>query len=214
MLIVLNLLMALGSIWVFMRMTPAIEVIIARNERSLQACDDMLVIMAGTVSSRDVAQRQQSFAAALEKVRLNITESHEGETVAAISKNYRQALRGNHRARKLVLAQLVQLTHINREAMVSADKQAKQYGHAGAWGVVFMAIGVFFAAMLFLRSIRKNLAEPLIQISSVVAAQLEGDTLRRCGGANVPGEIKSLYDGINELLDKNQAQVAGCQKRL
>ena len=35
-LILLNLLMALGAIWVLMRMTPAIEEILSRNGQSLE----------------------------------------------------------------------------------------------------------------------------------------------------------------------------------
>jgi hypothetical protein len=44
--ICLNVLMALGSIWIFMRMSPAISLIIERNEHSLQASEDMLTSVA------------------------------------------------------------------------------------------------------------------------------------------------------------------------
>ena len=44
-LIALNLLMAFGSIWVFMRMSPAIETIIARNAVSFEATEDMLAAL-------------------------------------------------------------------------------------------------------------------------------------------------------------------------
>ena len=46
----LNLLMAVGAIGIFNRMAPAIAVIIERNERSINACVDMLAIMAATGS--------------------------------------------------------------------------------------------------------------------------------------------------------------------
>ena len=45
-LILLNLLMALGAIWVLARMTPAIEEILSRNGQSLEACEEMFAVLA------------------------------------------------------------------------------------------------------------------------------------------------------------------------
>lgn len=203
----LNLLMALGSIWVFMRMSPAIEVIIARNERSLQASEDMLLVLA--TGDSDKLAAQQLFGAALLRAQENITELHEADCIGEISGNFSAAINGDQGARNRVLSALVHLAHINREAMVSADKRAKQYGYAGAWGVVFMALGVFAAALLFMRSMRNNLIQPLEQIHAVLVAQLNGDKIRRCSAAHVQQDIKTIYEGINELLDNNQARAAG-----
>ena len=44
----INLLMAVGTIAIFSRMAPAIAIIIERNDRTLEACEDMLAIMAVT----------------------------------------------------------------------------------------------------------------------------------------------------------------------
>jgi len=203
----LNLLMALGSIWVFMRMTPAIEVIIARNERSLQASEDMLLVLA--TGDGDTLAGQQRFDAALLRAQENITEPQEADCVDTISGNYSAAIHGDQVARSSVLSALVRLAHINREAMVSADKRAKQYGYAGAWGVVFMALGVFVAALLFMRSMRNNLIEPLEQIHEVISAQLDGDTIRRCAASHARRDIKNIYEGLNELLDNHQNRAAG-----
>ena len=203
----LNLLMALGSIWVFMRMTPAIEVIIARNERSLQASEDMLLVLA--TGDRDKSAAQYLFNAALLRAQENITEPQEAEWVGTITINFSAAIYGDQSARASVLSALVHLAQINREAMVSADKRAKQYGYAGAWGVVFMALAVFAAALLFMRSMRNNLIEPLEQINDVVSAHLEGDTIRRCATGNTYRDIKNVYEGLNELLDNNQTHALG-----
>lgn len=206
MLVGLNLLMALGSISVFVRMTPAIEVIIDRNERSLQASEDMLLVLA--TADTDKMRAQQQFSAALLRAQENITEPQEAARIAAISSGYNAAIHSDQAARARVLSNLVGLAQINREAMVRADKRAKQYGYAGAWGVVFMALGVFCAGLIFMRSMRNNLILPLQHIHAVIGAQLAGDSIRRCDGNHSQRDIKTVYEGLNELLDRNQSHVA------
>lgn len=87
--------------------------------------------------------------------------------------------------------------------MVKADRQARQFGNGGAWGIVFMASAVFIAGMLFMRSLKRNLVEPLEEIHSVIQAIRNGDSMRRCTGPDAPQEIKTIFSGINEVLDKN-----------
>jgi hypothetical protein len=55
--------------------------------------------------------------------------------------------------------------------------------------------------MIFLRSMKKNLAEPMGEIDSVVTAFQEGDLMRRCSMKNPPKSIKKIFSNINALLD-------------
>jgi len=199
----LNLLMAFGAIWVFIRMAPAIEVIIDRNERSLQACEEMLsclAIMTGNISENKILQN--SFMEALKRAQNNITEKDEPDSLRLISDSYHEAFQGNIVAKKYTVAAIIQLGEINRAAMIKADKQARQFGNAGAWGIVFMAIIVFFAGMLFTRSLSNNLVKPLEEIHSVIISYRDGDAFRRCTGSNLPKDIKTIYTVFNEFLDK------------
>ena len=95
---------------------------------------------------------------------------------------------------------------INREAMFRADHAARRLGHAGAWGVVFMAISVFLVGVIFIRNLTRRVAKPLEEIHTVIAAQRRGETMRRCSGADLPQEMKIIFSGINEILDQRQLQ--------
>ena len=206
-LIGLNLLMALGSIWIFMRMAPAIKVIIERNELSLQACEEMLASLAmvtddGTVNNELLA----TFKAALKRAQNNITEPEEPAATESIDANMADAFRGDISARQKTVTAIILLGKINREAMIDADIRAQQFGHAGAWGIVFMAIGVFFAGMIFNRSLARRVVKPLEEIHTVVSAHLKGETMRRCTGVDLPKDVRSVFKGIDEILDKCQSQ--------
>lgn len=205
-LISLNILMTIGAIWVFTRMTPAIEVIIKQNENSLHACEEMLSSLAilNNISINNT-ETKQNFINAFNRAQNNITEKEEPLYIELIKESYMNAFSGNKEALSKTINAIIQLAKINREAMIRADKKAKHFGNAGAWGVVFMAIGVFFFGMLFKRSIIKDILTPLEEIHNVINANNEGENIRRCTGNHLPKDIKKIYNSINEYLDKTQS---------
>ena len=209
-LIGLNLLMAFASIWIFVRMTPAIELIIDRNVTSLQMCEEMLAALAMTNENRaartatDAAR--DTFKAALQRAQKNITENDEPIIIKSINQSYPKAFAGDAVALTKTINAILNLGAANRAAMVTADKKAKQFGSAGAWGIVFMATVVFLVGLLFIRSLKKNLVHPLEEIHSVTTAFRIGDTMRRCSGAGLPKEISQVYSEFNEILDKSNMQ--------
>lgn len=204
-LIGLNLLMAFGSIWVFIRMAPAIEVIIDQNERSLQACEKMLAALAlADNQETDITQLKASFAAALNNAQNNITEKDEPPALDAIDRDYAGAFEGDFAAKTRTVEAILSLGEINREAMVRADKKARQLGNAGAWGVVFMASAVFLTGMLFMRALKKNLVMPLKEIDAVLNAHRSGDTMRRCSGTRLSRDVRRVFNNVNALLDGKQ----------
>jgi hypothetical protein len=108
-----------------------------------------------------------------------------------------------------MVAETQQLDRINREAMVRADRKAQQLGRAGAWGVVFMALAVFLAGVLFIRSLTARVVRPLEEIHAVMTAHRSGETLRRCSGADLSRDVAAVFTGINELLDQCHALHSG-----
>ncbi|MDT8377404.1 MAG: hypothetical protein RQ739_00835 [Desulfotignum sp.] len=201
-LIGLNLLMAFGSIWVFIRMAPAIEVIIDQNERSLQACEKMLASLAMADNPEiDITRLKISFATALKNAQNNITEEQEPAALNAIDQNYAGAFKKEAAAKTRTVDAILLLGEINREAMVRADKKAQQLGNAGAWGVVFMASAVFLTGMLFLRALKKNLVMPLEEIDAVMTARQRGDTMRRCTGSRLSKDVRRVFSNVNAFLD-------------
>lgn len=210
--IILSLLMAFGSIWVFLRMAPVIDNIIKQNTRTLVSCERMLVSLALNTDDKEQGELQfAAFRQALEQAEKNITESEEPEAIQEISRYYEKAFDGDRYALKKTTEAIVRLSDINKHAMVVEDRKARRLGSAGAWGVVFMATAVFLVSMLLMRSIRKNLIYPVEEIYRVVDRNLKGDVMRRCSGSELPRDVKVLYERINEVLDS--ASKAAAQSR-
>lgn len=207
-LVVLNLLMAIGSIQVFMRMAPAIERILARNERSIGAGVEMLSALAVSGGGVMEGQLRSDFEGALSRAKNNITEPKEDEVLATIERLTPAVFQGEAEARQEAVAAIRRFGAINREAMLRADHAARRLGYAGAWGVVFMAISVFLVGVIFIRNMTRRVVRPLEEIHTVIAAQRRGETMRRCSGADLSQEVKIIFNGINEILDQRQTQSA------
>ncbi|HOO63008.1 MAG TPA: hypothetical protein PK364_03690 [Synergistaceae bacterium] len=209
-LIALNFLMALGAIWIFMRMAPAIELIIERNERSLHACEEMLqcLVMANQEEANR-AELRQAFLESLEGAQNNITEKEEPLALEEINANYVKAFEGNQEATEKTVFAITRLSAINRGAMIKADQKARQFGSAGAWGIVFMATAIFTIGMIFMKSLKYNLVRPLKEIDATLQEFRGGNTFRRCVETNTSPEVKKILRTINELLDTNMDNYRG-----
>ncbi|ADW17697.1 hypothetical protein Despr_1543 [Desulfobulbus propionicus DSM 2032] len=203
----LNLLMAVGAIAIFSHMAPAIAMIIERNERSLQACEDMLALMAKVDRSGPFSpQQREVFKSAFERARTNITEALEPAPLQRIETHRAALFNGDPEARRITVEAIVLLGSINREAMTVADRHAQHLGRSGAWGVAFMAMSAFLAGIIFIRSLTRRVVQPLEEIHAVIVAHRNGETMRRCTGADLPQDVVAVYTGINEMLDQWQAR--------
>lgn len=210
----LNLLMAFGTLWVFMRMTPAIKVILERNQQSILASEEMLAALAmstpNSYASAEVNTNEalvNTFQVALKRSQSNVTEGQEPEILGTINRHYRNAFSGDTTARSETIRALAHLSQVNRDAMEAADYRARQLGNAGAWGVVFMATLLFLVGMLFVRSLRKNLIQPLEEIHAVIQAVRNNDHMRRCTSTHAcPKDVRVIFTEMNELLDQYTAE--------
>ena len=201
--VIINLIMAFGAIGIFMRMAPAIAEIISNNERSLQACEEMLTAITLTTSNNgSVAENREKFKKALERARNNVSEEEEPAIIKIISNNFEKVFTGDSKAVLLTINAILELSRINRNAMLTADKRAQQLGHGGAWGIVFMAIFAFIAGIVFIQQMTKKLLLPLEEIKTVLLEHQSGETRRRCAGANLPTDIRGIFSIINRLLDR------------
>lgn len=202
----LNLLMATATIAIFSRMAPAITVIIDRNDRTLQACEDMLAILAMVDTQGQLTRpEQQTFRAALQRAKENITETQEPEALARVETRLVPLFAGDASARRQTVEAILRLAQINRDAMTLADRHAHHLGRNGAWGVVFMALATFLAGLIFLRSLTRRVITPLEEIHTVMNAQRNGDTMRRCTGVELAQDVAAVFTGINEMLDRQHS---------
>ncbi len=204
----LNLIMALGTIGILKRMNPAIAAIIASNERSLENCEEMLVVLALAGDDPALNEKQQArFKVALNLAKKNVTEKGELEAVLKISALALAAFSGGGKEREAIIAEIVRLAEINRRAVFQAEKRARQLGEAGSWGVVFMAVCVFGVGLLFVRSLLRRVVKPMEEIHAVIVAYRNGEAMRRCATANMPQDVRAVFSGINEILDRGQAHL-------
>ncbi len=201
--LLLNLLMAFVTIWVLLRMTPAIKDILQRNDRSLQASEEMLSFV-GLYDVENVSfgkELEQQFRNSLLRAKNNITERQEKIVLDMISGNYVRTFNGDKDAKQMIISLIMELTRINRAASFKAEAKARQLGIAGAWVVTFFAIGIFTIGLIFKRKLQQNLITPFQEILRVISENKKGDLMRRCTGAHLSKETKKYYSEINELLD-------------
>nr|WP_320012672.1 hypothetical protein [uncultured Desulfobulbus sp.] len=201
-LVALNILMAIGTIAIFGRMSPAIEVILDRNERSLQACEGMLTTLALTGTGKSLSQEeQQTFHAYLENAQANITENLEPEPLQRLTSNENKLFQGDRQAREASIQAIGNLAEINRAAMLAADRHAQQLGRTGGWGVTFMALSAFLVGLIFIRSLSRRVVTPLEEMHNVLQANRNGETLRRCSGVDLPQDVATIFANLNAVLD-------------
>lgn len=202
-LIGINLLMAFCCIWIFLRMAPAIDQIILRNVNSLRSGRIMLTALTYAGDAEKNADAVTDFEVALDAASKNITELHEPENLAAIEANYKAAFQGDPIARLNTVTAIDRLCETNINAMIKADFKARRLGVSGAWGVVFMASGVFFIGMLVARFLIRRLIFPLEEIYTTLESRRSGDQFRLCTVADSSDEMFRLLTDINDLLGQN-----------
>jgi hypothetical protein len=196
--------MAFGAIGIFTRMNPAIADILLNNERSMRSCEQMLSALVSNYADPDRSfENQKAFLQALNNAQSNITEPREDEILKQIREVYSRAFADDQQAIFITRQKILELSEVNRQAMHKAHGRALQLGNGGAWGIVFMAISVFIAGLIFIKNLNHRLLEPVEELQSVLQAHQKGEMQRRCTGLNLPKDINAIFNGLNNILDKN-----------
>jgi methyl-accepting chemotaxis protein len=201
-LVLLNLLLAFGSIGLFVRMGPVIERILQENVYSIVATEEMLTVLAefgGEPLSRDARSR---LGASLQKAKQNVTENDEEEVLKSIERHLFAAMDGDSQARKRVIGELGRLIRINRDAMRRVDEKARRLGSAGAWAAVFIGFLSFILSLFVVVRFQTRFVRPLVNLYEVLIGVHQGDRLRRCHVEEAPREVMQVVRSVNELLDE------------
>lgn len=195
------LLFGLAAVWLFSRMSPAIEHILADNVASLEATETLLATLAWPERPGAAGR----FEAALEVVIENRTEEAEGPLITQL----REALDGREGEELLtvdrakVVALLLELGEVNRASMESADREARRLGTAGAWSVVVLGLLILGASQGFAARLERKVVSPLLGVVRAVRAARDGDRHRRCPVEPMSAvEIRAIATGLNAVLDE------------
>lgn len=197
-LILLNLLITAGAIWLFLRMDPAIEDILQDKQQVLIAGENMLGILA--LPEKKVIDIQR-FYRNLSLADSSVQSRSDSLYVQTIRNSAREALAGDPVAIQTTITTIHTLGKTVREAMSIAQTQAIQFGNSGAWVIAFMAVFIFTVGMLFIRTLDIGLIGAFEEIYSVIQARRWGDLMRRCTTTNTPRDIRIVLSALNEYLD-------------
>lgn len=208
-LLLLQVLTSASAIVLLSRMAPALEQVLTENDYSIQAAEEMLVVVAllqdAPPESRDVLA--QRFLSAFERARVNVTEVDEQPILDAITALHPAGLSGDLDARKSLIERLSALSAINRASMHLADTEAQRLGRAGAWASFALALLTSFLGVLAMRRFNLRLVRPLFDLHDTSTAIYRGDFLRRCPkpSTDTPVELADISDAFNRLLDERVA---------
>lgn len=202
-LILLNVLLAFGAIGLLTRMSPAIGKILEENVESNRAGEVMLARLTEVESGVQLgAEAQSSFRDSLARAKRNITEVEEVPVLNRIEELAGAAFEGDPKAVALITENVLRLSRINRAAMMEVDLEAQRLGTAGAWAAAFLSLISLVISLLVIGRLEKQLVSPLMELNRVLQAHRNGDVHRRCYGLNLSREIRSIFDALNEVLDR------------
>lgn len=201
----INLLLVFTAIGLFMRMGPAIDRILKRNDATIMAAEEILAILAHTGSARVDQPDRDRVRAAIDRARNNITESGEQPALDRIQDRLQRALDADAGARIYVVEQLRGLIAINRSAMKSVDQDAQHLGRAGAWAAAFVGLSTLALSVFLTRSLGHRVARPIQELRDTLVASQSGDPFRRCTTRGAAVELRQAMESVNQMLDATAA---------
>lgn len=201
-LVVLNLILAFGTIGLLVRMGPAIDRIFQENVYSMVAGDEMLAELATAGGEPLSPEARKRVREALARAERNVTEAEEAPVLDSLARRLQGAEAGDAAARRGAIEDLGALVRINREAMRRVDVEAQRLGRAGAWAAVYIGLGSFLLSILVVIRLQRRFVRPLVDLHDVLASVRQGNRLRRCLHLDAPHEVIQVTEAVNQLLDE------------
>lgn len=217
--IVLNILLGLGSIFLVERIQPAIREILEENAYSVAASFVMLETISDfdgiatsnssdqnlSADSNDEPESQIKFWDNFEKAKENITLKKEAKIVKDIEESATAFWAGDKDQRAELAALVSSLAKLNLDDMEKKGKLAESLSITGAWGLGFLLIFSLIVQLVFRSKILSGMISPLEQIYSVLRGFKEGNQLRRFVERKEDLlEIKKTGFLINTILDSSR----------
>lgn len=203
----MNLLLALASIGLFVRMGPAVERILQRNDETIIAAEEILAVLASSTSG-GVEDRRDRALSALGRIRENVTEADEPAAIQVIEENLGPALAGETASRESLIEALGRLIRINRSAMLDADLEAQRLGRSGAWAAAIVAGASLVLGLMLGARLSRRVVRPLLELRSVLRAVQAGDRYRRSTSQRAAVEIQDTLRDLDSLLDARDVVLA------
>jgi hypothetical protein len=199
-LVVIHLATAFGAIGLLTRMSPAVRDILAENVYSIEAAEDVLMVLTSAAAA-DSGDHASRFEGAIGRARANVTELDEVPAIDDLERCGAAALAGDPAALVGAVAAADRLIAINRDAMQRASLKALNLGVTGAWAAVVLALAGFLIGAFVIRRIVRGVVEPVEELARALAAHGRGDRFRRCQARSASQEMRQVFGAVNTLLD-------------
>jgi len=188
------------GIWLVERTGPAIEMILAENDYSLVAAEDMVHQLASADPKTWSPDDLRAFRNALDRAQRNITEKDEYRVITVLRRATDRHFSEPGDVRES-LETLKELVAINRNSMHLADVNAKQIAFAGGWTMVGFALMTLIFSLLMVRRSGFRLLAPIQRMVAVAQAYRSRDPYQRFEMKQIPYEFKVIGDTLNDLMD-------------
>lgn len=198
--VLLNLVLAFGTIGLLTRMGPAIERILYQNMRSIVAAEEMIAVTAASEGQALSESESRRLHDALEEAKSNVTEPGEAPLLERIGARVDAGLPAGERA--AFISDLRELSFMNFSAMEEADEEAQRLSWAGGWAAVLIGFLSFLLSLVVLSRLHRRVLAPLEDLEQVLRAARHGDILRRCHTHAAPTELKKVLHSVNVMLDE------------
>ncbi|MDD2942701.1 MAG: hypothetical protein PHC51_07030 [bacterium] len=198
------LIISLGTMGLFLRMTPAIETILQDNVPSIMATHGMFRALSMRHSDRET--EKENFISALQLARDAAHNDNEFALVSRVKALGEKVFAGEEDYLPSLTAALKELADVNHHAMIKRDNEARRLGNAGAWAVMMMGFFGFSGALFAMSRIRQHVLEPIDDTYNALVAFERGETRRRAHlTRSAPFEIAEIIRSANHLMDEIMA---------
>jgi hypothetical protein len=199
-LLILQVVTSFSAIFLLDRVTPATADLLAENDASLAAIEDVLV---GLLMDDHAAGRARA-RDGLQRARDNITEEGERAPLQALGEALPDAFDGDKGARAVVIDAAAAVTATNREAMRRANAETLRLGATGSWAAAILGITGFVVGVVVARRLQGRVVAPVVDLASTLARVRVGEEGLRCSPQPGPRELRQLAEHVTWLIDRAQ----------
>lgn len=204
-LVAVQIIVALATIGLLVRMAPAIAHILEEDVSSTAAVEEMYASFALRDCGMSIGDAESRFEVAADQAHNSANSPGEAQLLDSLEPTWRKAMAGDCEARDKVAATLDRVADLNRAQISDADHQARQLGAAGAWAAAILGLVTFATSALIIRRFTQRVAIPLTEIEAVLLSASQGDPYRRCRRIDGPAEYSVIASRLNQLLDRRLA---------
>ncbi len=204
-LVAVQIIVALATIGLLVRMAPAIAQILENDVSSTAAVEEMYASFALRDCGLSITEAESRFEIAQDQAHNSAGAPGEDALVDSLDPDWRKAMAGDCDARDKVAGTLDRISDLNRAQMALADHQARQLGAAGAWAAAILGLVTFATSAIIIRRFTQRVAIPLSEIEAVLISASQGDPYRRCRRIEGPAEYSIIAARLNQLLDRRLA---------